>query len=655
MAYVVDVLLPIVVNQPFSYDASAFADKLRLGDWVQVTFRGKPQVGVVWEISDHVPQRTLNPILKKLDFPPLPERLRRFITRVAHYNIIPLGQVLKLSFNKEYLVEKSFRKKIDLTPCRLQQNVVDLSAEQQGALEGIRLSVAKKGFQPILLDGVTGSGKTEVYLAVIEDALLRGKQALILLPEIALTDQWLDRFQRRFGVFPLQWHSSMGAGIRQQTWQACLHDQAQVVVGARSALYLPLSRLEVIVVDEEHDGSFKQAEQGIYQARDMAVLRAHTEDCAIILASATPSLETYHNAQEGRYQHVRLTQRHAGAAMPSTEIIDMRTQPRGWLSPRLISVMQETLNRQEQVLLFLNRRGYAPLTVCKDCGYHITCQNCYAALVEHRQQGARCCHHCGFQQPMTASCPECGEEDSLVPCGPGVERIHEVVEKFFPSASVGVMTRDYMTTPEKLHDLLQRIHQQKIDILIGTQMLAKGHHFPRMTLVGVVDADLGLFGSDLRASERTYQLLHQVAGRAGREQRPGHVMFQSFQPNNPVLQAIAQGDRDTFFALELQQRQQHGLPPFQRLVSVILSAGQEQEAMQAAWHLARHIPNHLHYEVLGPAPAPLKLLRGQFRWQLLIKFDKKIAFQSCIHTWIQSIASFKRVKCVVDVDPYAFV
>ena len=534
----------------------------------------------------------------------------------------------------------------------------ELSPAQAAAADDLTAKVAARAFAAVLLDGVTGAGKTEVYFEAIAAALAEGRQALVLLPEIALTAQWLDRFRARFGASPAEWHSDLTAAQRRRTWRAVATGEAQVVVGARSALFLPFPELGLIVVDEEHDGAFKQEEGVTYSARDMAVVRAHVEGFPILLVSATPSLETLVNVEAGRYSALHLPDRHAGATLPEIQLVDLRREPppRGrWISPVLQGAITAALAAGEQAMLFLNRRGYAPLTLCRACGHRLHCPNCTAWLVEHRFHRILQCHHCGFTIPPPPTCPKCGAEDSLVPCGPGVERIAEDVAALFPEARCAVMASDTVTGPQAAGEFVRRVNAHEIDVLIGTQIVAKGHHFPLLTVVGVIDADLGLAGGDLRAGERTFQLLSQVAGRAGRAERPGRVFLQTWQPDNPVMQALARGDRERFLEAEKASRRDAGMPPFGRLAALILSGPEPAAVEAAARALARAAPFDEEVRVLGPAPAPLALLRGQYRWRLLLKASRRTNLQEVLRTWLAGVTLDKGVRLQVDVDPYSFL
>ena len=534
----------------------------------------------------------------------------------------------------------------------------DLNEAQAAAARSLAEQVTADGFSVIALDGVTGAGKTEVYFEAIAAALRRGKQALVLLPEIALSAQWLERFVQRFGVPPALWHSDVPSHERRTTWRGVATGEVRVLVGARSALFLPFAELGVIIVDEEHDAAYKQEDGVIYQARDMAVVRARLTEVPILLVSATPSLETVQNVETGRYRALHMPDRHGGALLPEIAAIDLRKDrpPRqSWLSPTLRSKLAETIAAGEQALLFLNRRGYAPLTLCRACGHRLQCPRCTAWLVEHRLIGRLQCHHCGFQSPFPSHCPSCQAEGQLAACGPGVERLAEEVAQLLPQARVEVMTSDTITGPLAAEELLRRMQEHEIDLLIGTQMIAKGHHFPMLTLVGVVDADLGLQGGDLRAAERTYQLLHQVAGRAGRAAHPGKVYLQTFQPDHPVLQALVAGDRDRFLRQEADDRRQAGMPPFGRLAALILSAPEGPMADQAASALARAAPHGDGFSILGPSPAPLAILRGRHRRRFLLKCRRDIAPQPLLRIWLAPVKLPGTVRLQIDIDPYSFL
>ena len=533
-----------------------------------------------------------------------------------------------------------------------------LSAAQDAAAAALRDGMAAGGFQVTLLDGVTGAGKTEVYFEAVAEALRAGRQVLVLLPEIALGAAFLARFRSRFGAPPAEWHSDLTQRRRRRTWRAVAEGRARVVVGARSALFLPFPDLGLIVVDEEHEAAFKQEDGVPYHGRDMAVVRASLGGHPIVLSSATPTLETVVNAERGRYRKLALPSRHGSAGLPEVAAIDLRRTPpeRGrWLSPPLVRAVEAALADGEQALLFLNRRGYAPLTLCRACGHRLECPHCSAWLVEHRLLGRLQCHHCGYTATRPETCRECGAVDSFVASGPGVERLAEEVYLRFPDARVQIASSDTLAGPAGAAELVRAVEDGEVDILVGTQVIAKGHHFPLLTVVGVVDADLGLAGGDLRAGERTYQLLHQVAGRAGRAERRGRVLLQTHDPGSAVMQALVSWDRDGFVAEEARARENAGQPPFGRLVAVVVSAPDAARADAAASLIARHAPRFDGVTVLGPAPAPLALLRGRHRRRLLLKAGRQVNVQKVVRDWLAPLKLPGGASLAVDVDPYSFM
>ena len=672
--------------------------------------------------DEAIPESRLKPLSAVLDQPPLPVPLRRFIDWVAHYTLAPPGDVLAMALrviDTRPLPQAQGWTRADrppppearLTPAR--QRVLDalgaeaplagpvlaraagvggavlrgmaeagliqpvalpvrpafgtpdpehpgpgLSAAQAEAARLLEQAVAARRFSVTLLDGVTGSGKTEVYLDAIAEALRQERQALVLLPEIALSSQWLARFERRFGVAPAVWHSDLPSRIRKLTWRAVAAGEAPVVVGARSALFLPFPDLGLLIADEEHETAFKQEEGVVYHGRDMAVVRARLSDAPAILVSATPSLETLANVEAGRYGHVSLPHRHGGATLPTVRAIDMRDAPppRGkFLSPPLVEAVRETIGRGEQAMLFLNRRGYAPLTLCRHCGHRMQCPNCTAWLVEHRARHQLQCHHCGYAAPTPDLCPACEAAHSLAPVGPGVERITEEAAELFTEARTLVMASDTLPGPHAAAEAARAIEARKVDLVIGTQIVAKGWHFPHLTLVGVVDADLGLAGGDLRAAERTVQLLHQVAGRAGRAEAPGTVLLQTFSPEHPVMRALVAGDIATFMAQEAAERRPGGWPPFGRLAALIVSADTGAEADAVGRALGRAAPQGEGITVLGPAPAPLAILRGRHRRRLLLKTRRHMAVQPILRAWLAQVEVPRGARVDVDVDPISFL
>jgi primosomal protein N' (replication factor Y) len=535
-----------------------------------------------------------------------------------------------------------------------------LNPSQAAAAGALTAMIAEGGFQAALLDGVTGSGKTEVYLEAAASVLAADPEAqvLVLLPEIALTQAVIARFENRFGATPGEWHSSVPHGPRRQVWDGSASGRCRIVVGARSALFLPFKTLRLIVVDEEHDGSYKQDEGFIYHARDLAVARAKLEGAAVVLASATPSLESLWNAETGRYRWLRLSRRHGRAVLPEIRLVDLRDTPPEagrWMSPPLVAAVAQTLAAGEQSLLFLNRRGYAPLVLCKSCGERMTSPDSQSWLVEHRYTGRLVCHLTGWSMPKPEACPHCGAKHSLTSIGPGVERLEEEARRLFPEARIAVFSSDTTPDADSARALVTAMTAGEIDILVATQAAAKGHNFPNLTLVGVVDADLGLRGGDLRAAERTFQLLAQATGRAGRAERPGRALIQTYQPDHPVMQALKQRDRDAFFAAEGGARRAAGLPPYGRLAAVILSS-QDGEALERYGRaLAAEAPNGEGVEVYGPADAPLALVRGRRRKRFLVRADRTVDLQAYLSTWRARARPPNSVRVDIDVDPYSFL
>ena len=708
----VPVLLAQKLPGPLDYrvpDGLALAP----GDLVSVPLGRRHVLGVVWDGAPDpaLPPSRLRPVAAHLPGPALRAPLRRFIDWVAQYTLTSPGEVLAMAL-RAYAPPPPAP-----APCGLQANPAIGPAPRSAARSRVRaaaatpqtlatlaqaagvsasliramlaagqlhrvplpeaprpppaplpLSPAQAGlaatlpalgrFAVTLLEGVTGSGKTEVYFHAIRACRAAGRQALVLLPEIALAVPWQDRFTAAFGAPPHAWHSGLGAKRRRQTWRAVAEGTAGVVVGARSALFLPFADLGLIIVDEEHDAAFKQEDGVIYHARDMAVVRARLESSPILLVSATPSLETLVNAQSGRYGHLRLPDRAGGATLPRIQAIDLRQTPpaRGrFLAPPLTEAIAHTLAQGHQVMLFLNRRGYAPLTLCRQCGQRCQCPNCTAWLVAHRARRVLTCHHCGHTIPLPPACPACAAVDSLVPVGPGVERIDEEAATLFPTARRLTLTSDTIAGPEAAARAADAILTREIDIIVGTQIIAKGWHFPHLTLVGVVDADLGLGGGDLRAGERMLQLLHQVAGRAGRAEIPGHVLLQTHTPHHPVMQALLAADPELFLAEERRLRARDHWPPFGRLAALIIAAPEEALAETAARALGRAAPAGPGVAVFGPAPAPLAMLRGQHRRRLLLRTRRDIAPQPLLRQWLAAVSLPAKVRVTVDVDPMSFL
>jgi primosomal protein N' (replication factor Y) len=719
---IAEVLTPVALDQTYSYTVpSHLAGSLAPGQVVHIPFGPRETVGVVWELRRSSSGGNLKAVAGILDVPPMPAGLRRLVDRIARYTLAPRGAVLRMALRLPD-TERAERLAVGvrlagpppgrMTPGRTRvlaaaegglifpkralaelagvsvavvDGLVDegtleavamtaqpiaprpdpehteavLEPDQMSAAEALKQAVAARRFGVTLLEGVTGSGKTEVYFEAVAEAVRQGRQSLILMPEIALTAQFLERFARRFGVRPAEWHSGVAGRKRERCFAVVEAGEAAVVVGARSALFLPFRDLGLVVVDEEHETAYKQEDGVTYHARDMAVMRGQIENAAVVLASATPSIESRVNAERGKYAHLRLRSRFGGRALPDLAAIDMRQDgpERGrWLSPRLVLAVAETVQRGEQALLYLNRRGYAPLTVCRSCGHRFQCPNCTAWLVEHRFRRALVCHHCGHIERKPETCPECGTADSLIACGPGVERLAEEVAERFPGVRTLVLSSDFPGGTERLRRELEAVAQGEFQIVIGTQLVAKGHNFPMLSLVGVVDADLGLASGDPRAGERTFQILQQVTGRAGRGDTAGRALLQTFQPDHPVLKALLSGDAERFYREEIRMREAAGLPPFGRLAALIVSANDRQACESHARALARAAPGHPDVMVLGPAEAPIAVVRGRHRFRLLVKTPREFPMQDYLRGWLAAgpkITGNTRVQ--VDVDPMSFL
>ncbi|HYJ29063.1 MAG TPA: primosomal protein N' [Allosphingosinicella sp.] len=669
--------------------------------------------------AEEVEEKRLRPLLHVYDLPPLADPLRRLIEWTADYYLAPLAAVLRMSLASSSALDGARTvteyRATGFVPERLtaqraqaleriegRQGLVRELALAAGVSDGVIRGLCKAGaveavevavddpfpepdpdhapprlepaqaeaaaefvaavraraFAPYLLDGVTGSGKTEVYFEAVAEAVRAGRQVLVLLPEIALTEPFLKRFGARFGCEPVAWHSGLRQSQRRRAWRAIATGDARVVVGARSSLFLPYRKLGLIVVDEAHEASFKQEDGVQYHARDVAVMRAKFEGVPVILASATPAIETRHMAEIGVYKEVRLSDRYGAAELPEIRAVNLIEEPppRGrWLAPSLLAELESNLERGEQSLLFLNRRGYAPLTLCRHCGHRFQCPNCTAWMVEHRLIARLACHHCGHIMPPPRACPECHEEDSLVPCGPGVERIADEVHALLPAARTAIVTSDTIWSPAKAAEFVGRMEAGEIDIVIGTQLVTKGYHFPNLTLVGVVDADLGLSGGDLRAAERTFQQIQQVSGRAGRGDKPGRVLVQTHEPSAPVIDALVRGDADGFYAAETDARREAAMPPFGRLAGIIVSSEDLKEATHTAQAIGRAAPRVENMAVFGPAPAPLAMLRGRHRQRLLVHAARSLDVQDVIRDWLAKLDWPRGVRVAVDVDPYSFL
>jgi primosomal protein N' (replication factor Y) len=713
----VGVLLPLPLSGAYDYAA---ATQLPRGTLVITPLGPREYLGCVWNDGDgKVAAEKLKDVTPLDGTPRLPAALCDFIDWVARYTLSPPGQVLALAlrvpaaFDEEtsriaFIRGSKMPRK--MTPARervlalcedgLARRVTDyateanvspavvrglidagalaetalpefrrfsipdpdyarpvLNAEQQKAANAIATDVRVGAFGASLLDGITGSGKTETYFEAVAEALRRQKQVLIMLPEIALTVQFLDRFAERFGCRPAEWHSDLSPKERKRSYRAVMNGEARVVVGARSALFLPFKELGLIIADEEHEQAYKQEEGVIYHARDMAVVRARLENCPIILASATPSLESFVNAAQGRYRWLKLRERHGVAELPQIRLVDLRrekVEAGSWLSQPLREALAMTIGSGEQAMLFLNRRGYAPLTLCQSCGHKMICRNCSSWLVEHRYHRRLSCHHCGFDIPTPPHCPECQAEQSLIACGPGVERVAEEFASVFPQARMAIASSDTWHGPLETQSAIRAMAKHEIDVVIGTQIMAKGHHFPQLTLVGIIDADLGGADGDLRARERTFQLLHQVSGRAGRSEKPGLVLMQTRNPEDAVMKALMSGDRDAFYEQEIGFRERTNSPPYGRLAAIILSGTEGDLVREIGRTLSKAAPSARGVKVWGPTPAFYHLLRGQTRERLLVQAEKSVDVQTYMRAWLASLKIPSAVRVTVDIDPVSF-
>jgi primosomal protein N' (replication factor Y) len=722
MNRVVDILVPVALDQTYSYRVPAgleltpgdlVAVPLGARECMGVVWADNPAP------NPRLHNR-LKDVDEKLDVPPLKAELRQFVDWVSSYTLASRGMVLRMALRMgehlgpgrervgvrlagpppqrmtaararvlglfadgltrsktearqeagvsagviDGLIDEGALETVALPPEAVASQPdpdfrkPELSLAQLAAGDALRRTVEQSGYTVTLLDGVTGSGKTEVYFEAVAENIRRGRQTLILMPEIALTAQFLDRFSRRFGVLPAEWHSQLSPRKRARTWAAVGANEVSVVVGARSALFLPYADLGLIVVDEEHDPAYKQEDGAHYHARDMAVVRGSIAKIPVILASATPSVESVVNARRGRYRHVHLPERFGGARLPSIDAIDMRREgpPRGrFISPRLAEAVAVSLSRGEQALLFLNRRGYAPLTLCRACGFRLQCPNCDAWLVDHRFKRRLVCHHCGFSLPPPVECSNCHATDSFAAVGPGVERLEQEAGELFPQARVLVLSSDLVESVERLRQELDDVAEGRFDLIIGTQLVAKGHHFPKLNLVGIVDADLSLGNGDPRAAERTFQLLHQVVGRAGREEGRGVGYLQTHQPEHPVMRALISGDREAFYKNEIEQRERAGYPPFGRLAGLVITANDRHTAEAYGRTLANAAPKDEHVRVLGPAEAPIAVVRGRHRFRLLVKTPRSFDLSVYLREWLASAPKPRgNVRLEVDVDPQSF-
>ena len=654
-----DVLLPLPFNQTFQYAYSG-DENLVYGDFVSVPFKNKIITGCIWKIKSDlkkkIPIKKIRHIEKKLNFLPLSKENREFINWVSNYTMNKLGQILKLTLSSKKIFEKDGKKNF-LEKLQVHKKKSILTLEQENAKNFIFKKINESKFSIIAIDGIAGSGKTEVYFETIYKVLKKEKQVLVLLPEISMTTQWFDRFNKRFKFKPLVWHSNIKIKDKIQIWKSVINGNNNVIVGARSALFLPFSNLGLIILDEEHDQSFKQEEGVIYNARDMAIVRAKKINIPIILCSATLSIETKHNINEKKYDVVYLKKRYGKASLPEIKIIDLIKNPpekNSWLSEEVHKEIQNTLKKDNQILLFLNRKGFAPYVFCNTCGKKFNCPNCDVGLVYHKNINSLLCHHCGFKSVMPKKKEGCEKECNFYLYGPGVERINEEIKEKYKNYRVEILTSDVMSNQEKGKKIIKEFESQKIKIIIGTQILAKGHHFPKLTLVVVVDSDIGFFGGDLRAAEKTFQLLMQVAGRAGRTDVIGKVLIQSTMPNNAIFRNLINFNVEKFFLEELNVRKSANLPPFKKLCSIMLTSKNEKNLKNFCNILRSKINTSNDFEVLGPAPPYISYLRNKFRQRFIVRCSKNKNIQSFVRNWIGSIKTPFNIKTYIDIDPYNF-
>lgn len=636
----------------------------KIGSVAIVPFKSKRSVGIVVEIIN---KSTVEPEkLKNIEsITPINIGLNNlaFINWISKYYLANLGFVIKLlipNYISSSILKKTKFELLSENSCKTIYTPPNFSIEQVEALKQID-NIFTQGFKSILIDGVTGSGKTEVFLASAAKILTKEQdaQVLIMLPEISLTPQIANRISSRFNHHPILWHSSISDKYKKSAFYDILNGSAKIIVGARSALFLPFKNLKLIIVDEEHEQLYKQEDGVTYQARDMAIMRAKLENIPILLASASPSIESIQNSSLGKHQKINLLKRYNDKTLPEVKVIDMKknkAKNAGFISSSLVAALNDNLSQNKQSLLFLNRKGYSPMLICKDCGHKICCKNCSASLVYHKSSKKLKCHQCGYVSAIPKNCYNCeSSSENFVTCGPGVEKILEEVNKLFPLAKVITLTQDNFNNFEKTKEILSAITNNEYNIIIGTQIIAKGHHFPHLSLVGIIDADTGIISGDLRATEKNFQLLQQVGGRAGREIENSKVYIQTFNPEHPMILALASYDRDKFFAEEIESRKMAEMPPFGRLASIILSSKFEESLDKFAKLLIQAAPVSKDIKLFGPAPAQIYKLRGKFRQRILIKTSKKINIQKYISDWLENIKTPSSVHLKIDIDPYYFL
>ena len=649
----VSILFPKIFDHPFTY-RSEISDSLNTGDFVKAPFGNSEITGVVWPHEQKTKKKfKTKKITKKINVKNLNLSMIEFISWFSKYNLVPLGMSFKMCLLNKNVVEKNYNKEFNKYKVKSFSDQFSLNEEQKKSLSFIRK--IGNNYNVVVLKGVTGSGKTLIYFNRIKDFLDKGKQALILLPEIALTNQFSRRFKEFFGAEPAIWHSRTSKKNKSIIWKGIIEEKIKIVIGARSSLFLPFKNLGIIIVDEEHDVSYKQDEGISYNARDMAITRASLENIPINLVTSIPSVETYNNIVNKKYYVTKVKKRYKEASLPDVEIINLHSEvlEKGtWIAPKTIKKVDKYLNQGDQILFFLNRRGYAPFVVCKKCRYKFHCPNCAVNLNFHKKINKLLCHYCGHKSSLKRLCSDKKNCDLLF-CGPGVERIFAELKKIYPQKKIEVFSSD--TLKKKSFDiLLKKVEKKEIDILIGTQLLSKGFHFPRLNCIVVVDGDLSSHGYDLRSAEKNIQLYHQLSGRAGREGKKSAVYFQTYTPNDEILLNISKNDPDEFLHKELLLRKEKKLPPFYRLISLIISGNNEDSIMNFATKVKLKLPKINQVNILGPVLAPITKLRKKYRCRILIKCPKSLFIQKYLGRWLNEIKIQHGIKLEVDVDPINF-
>ena len=643
-------LLPKIFNFPFTYNS--IQNSLKTGDFVEVPFGKKKEIGVIWpgKISDLKNIKIKN-INKKINNYSLGQELIDFMNWFATYNMMPLGLVLKMSIGNNLSLIRKYDKDFEHTQKKVKR--FELNEEQKKALKFLNFKNDK--FDVSVLQGTTGSGKTLVYFERIKKIINKKKQALVLLPEIFLTNEFKSRFIDFFGFEPAIWHSKITPKNKRIIWKGIISNKIKLVVGARSSLLLPFKNLGVIIVDEEHDTSYKQDEGVIYHARDMAISRASFEKIPIHLITSIPSVETFNNIKNKKFRHFNILKRYNDYPLPKTKIINLNIKKikNCFISEETIELVKDFLNRNEQVLFFLNRRGYAPYLICRKCGYKQICSNCSMFLTFHKTKNKAICHHCSLEKEISRSCNE-SEICDFVMYGPGVEKIFEEVSKIFPGNKVEIFSSDYMKKKDQTKSLFNRITNNKVDILIGTQMISKGFNFPKLNCIVVIDADFTGRGYDLRTTEKNIQLYHQLSGRAGRFSTESLIVYQTLSPKDDTLNELIKNNSEELLEKEIKLREKNLLPPFSRLIAIIISANSYSLSLDGAREIKKHLKKINEIEVLGPVDSPLLKIKKKFRSRLLIRFCGKSLIQKKITKLLNTLKISSKIKLTVDVDPVNF-